>query len=62
MTFKYPWLRGLAVALALLASPLLHAETLNTEGLRLDKVVLVMRHGIRPATDTAELQAWSAKT
>lgn len=62
MTSKYPWLRGLAVALALVTSPLLHAETLNTEGLRLDKVVLVMRHGIRPATDTAELQAWSAKT
>ncbi len=51
----------LALALALAASPLAHAEAMNTDGLRLDKVVLVMRHGIRPATDTADLQAWSAK-
>ncbi|HEX8541694.1 MAG TPA: histidine-type phosphatase [Pseudomonas sp.] len=38
------------------------AAALDTTGLRLDKVVLVMRHGIRPATDTAELQSWSSKT
>jgi 4-phytase/acid phosphatase len=49
-------------ALSLLLSMPLQAQTLATQGLRLDKVVLVMRHGIRPATDTAALQAWSAKT
>lgn len=54
-------MRTLWLAMALIGSPLAHADTLNTEGLRLEKVVLVMRHGIRPATDTAALQAWSAK-
>lgn len=38
------------------------ADTLGTPVLRLDKVVMVMRHGIRPPTETAELQRWSAKT
>ncbi|QJI39318.1 histidine-type phosphatase [Pseudomonas sp. ADAK13] len=47
---------GVCLALPSVAAPL------DTTGLRLDKVVLVMRHGIRPATDTAELQRWSAKT
>jgi len=51
---------GLALGLCL-ALPSV-AATLDTSGLRLDKVVLVMRHGIRPATDTAQLQSWSAKT
>ncbi|KAF1029394.1 MAG: Periplasmic AppA protein [Pseudomonas sp.] len=52
-----------AAALALsvcLALPAVAAPQ-TTTGLRLDKVVLVMRHGIRPATDTAQLQAASAK-
>ncbi|POR71287.1 MULTISPECIES: histidine-type phosphatase [Pseudomonas] len=47
---------GVCLALPSVAAPL------DTTGLRLDKVVLVMRHGIRPATDTAELQRWSART
>ncbi|MDE1166109.1 MAG: histidine-type phosphatase [Pseudomonas sp.] len=47
---------GVCLALPAFSAPL------DTTGLRLDKVVLVMRHGIRPATDTAELQSWSAKT
>lgn len=46
---------GICLALPSVAAPL------DTGGLRLDKVVLVMRHGIRPATDTAALQSWSAK-
>ena len=46
---------GICLALPAAATPL------DTTGLRLDKVVLVMRHGIRPATDTAALQRWSAK-
>ncbi|MQT61301.1 4-phytase, partial [Pseudomonas sp. FSL R10-0399] len=37
---------GICLALPSVAAPL------DTGGLRLDKVVLVMRHGIRPATDT----------
>ncbi|MGY4493620.1 4-phytase/acid phosphatase [Pseudomonas sp. TE3610] len=53
--------RALLLAMTLAATPLAHAEALNTQGLRLDKVVLVMRHGIRPATDTPELDSWSAK-
>ncbi|WP_186309175.1 histidine-type phosphatase [Pseudomonas oryzihabitans] len=55
-------LKSGSLALGLcLALPAVSAALDNTD-LRLDKVVLVMRHGIRPATDTAELQRWSAKT
>jgi len=54
-------LRLFTLAMALATSAITHADTLDTHGLRLDKVVLVMRHGIRPATDTAALDAGSGK-
>ncbi|WP_426142590.1 histidine-type phosphatase [Pseudomonas sp. DWP3-1-2] len=59
---KSTLLHGLSLLLGLCVVLPLQAASLDTTGLRLDKVVLVMRHGIRPATDTAELQGWSAKT
>jgi 4-phytase/acid phosphatase len=59
---KTPLALATVLALGVCVALPLHAEMLQPPGLRLDKVVLVMRHGIRPATDTAQLQAWSART
>lgn len=59
---KSTLLHCLSLALGLCLALPASAVALDTTGLRLDKVVLVMRHGIRPATDTAELQSWSDKT
>ncbi|MGC1332327.1 MULTISPECIES: histidine-type phosphatase [unclassified Pseudomonas] len=61
MTSKPARSLWLVLSMLMAAAPLVHAQALDTSGLRLDKVVLVMRHGVRPATDTAELQTWSAK-